>query len=798
MATRKSLVANFFIFFILIIILIILTGCLSPGSTKSAKPVGVNLNFVVSYNANLCQVSKISLLLFDPTQGYQNPVQSILLKRDTTSASFHTSIQVPIKSNIHYRYVINDKYPEVLPSGVPVLFRYYPVSTHADILDKISGWDGCAPSQKTGTLDGMVTSSGNPVQDVWIHVAGSWSTSHSDGTFRISNLPEGIQTLSIFHPEGKYKPITSLVEIQAGKTTPVKLSTTEAKEIQLTWIVSLPEDYSTNTVVKFVSNLPGYGGMSFSDEWMGTTRAEDLPALIKHDEQTLYFSGKFYEGMELRYTYSLWDGSVGRETSGGEVFTRFMIIPAEDTIIHNEIESFTTNDYHPRSISVSIPDNTPITDLISIQFNQKGWLQPIPMSRITKNLFSFNLTSGFDYSEPIQYRFCRNNLCDLTMETLANGSSPIIYPLDLTNPADILHKINHWQFIPEAKPVLRIGLRQDVISRSDDGFLSGLEWNPCFLPVSSKELFDQGLHDLKNLGSNLLIIRPLLPTHTTNNRNYPESTFKIKTTLQYLFDDAEIQENSQIAVLPTLKWEEYQNSTAYVDWFEKYQNSILDYAKLPEIGSTDILILGGEWITPYLPPDPQNKYQSRALGNADTDWIELIHSIKASFKGKVFFALPAGIEFSAPPLFLDEVDGIYFILDPAVYAKNDIKTTLINIIDGPIKEISRIYEKPVIIGFRAPSVSPKVGLQASMSESDCLNKGKIWIEWLDKYPVDLQIQLNTYQLVLETINERDWIDGFVSQGFFPGINQYDYSSNILGKPAYELLTYWNNNLLRND
>ncbi len=794
MATRKSLVTQAYIFISLIIILIILTGCLSEGNTDNAKSIGVNINFVVSADLDRCPVSSVSLTLFDPTQGFYTPVQSILLNRDNPDETFRTTIQVPINSNIQYRYVINNEFPEISATGTQVLFRHYPVTSHAEILDTIAGWDGCEPSNKTGIIDGMLTSAGKPVQGTWIHAAGSWATSHSDGSFLISDLPEGIHTLSVFHPDGGYKPINTLVEIQDGKTTPVSLLMTEAKEVQITWIVTLPENSSTDTIVRFVSDHPGYGGMVFSDQWNGTTRSSNLPVLKKHDERTLYFSGKFFEGALLRYTYSLGDGVVGRETSDGELFTRHLIIPAEDAVYHDEITSFYSKKFSPKTFLVSVPGNTPTNDQISIQFNQNGWFHPISMNKAGENLWKFELTSGFVDTEPIQYRFCRNDLCDLTMESV-NNSNPITYPLDLSGPSDIQRIIDQWQFIPPEKTTLRIGFREQVISRSTD-FISGLEWSPCFLPNASEQLFEQGFQSFQNISSNLLVLRPLLPSTSATYPNRPNPSYL--NSIHNLSNHLATQESIPLAVFPTPKWEVFQNPASYADWFVNYRKNILDYASLSETDSAKILILGGEGITPYLPPDPKNKYQSIAPGDADVDWINLVRSVKETYSGRIYFALPAGIEFSAPPLFLDEVDGIYFILDPGFYATNDLKSSLIKIIDGPIKETSRIYEKPVIIGFAAPSVSPKVSNQIAINESSCLSKSTAWMEWLNQYPVDLQIQLNTYQLILETINERDWIDGFIAQGTYPGTDQYDFSSSILGKPAFELLAYWNKNLLNNN
>jgi hypothetical protein len=56
--------------------------------------------------------------------------------------------------------------------------------------------------------------------------------------------------------------------------------------------------------------------------------------------------------------------------------------------------------------------------------------------------------------------------------------------------------------------------------------------------------------------------------------------------------------------------------------------------------------------------------------------------------------------------------------------------------------------------------------------------------------LDLQGQVNTYQAVLTAVNDRPWLSGFVSRGYYPPVSLADKSASINGKPATDLLTYW--------
>lgn len=56
--------------------------------------------------------------------------------------------------------------------------------------------------------------------------------------------------------------------------------------------------------------------------------------------------------------------------------------------------------------------------------------------------------------------------------------------------------------------------------------------------------------------------------------------------------------------------------------------------------------------------------------------------------------------------------------------------------------------------------------------------------------VDLEEQARAYNALLLALNERDWIAGFISEGFFPPAALLDASPSIHGKPAADVLRYW--------
>lgn len=56
--------------------------------------------------------------------------------------------------------------------------------------------------------------------------------------------------------------------------------------------------------------------------------------------------------------------------------------------------------------------------------------------------------------------------------------------------------------------------------------------------------------------------------------------------------------------------------------------------------------------------------------------------------------------------------------------------------------------------------------------------------------VNLQAQADIYQALMSAVNERPWVGGVVSRGYFPPAVLHDASASVHGKPAADVLWYW--------
>jgi hypothetical protein len=61
---------------------------------------------------------------------------------------------------------------------------------------------------------------------------------------------------------------------------------------------------------------------------------------------------------------------------------------------------------------------------------------------------------------------------------------------------------------------------------------------------------------------------------------------------------------------------------------------------------------------------------------------------------------------------------------------------------------------------------------------------------ITEIPIDQQEQGDIYAALLRATNERSWISGFVSTGYYPPAILQDKSLSVHGKPAENTLRYW--------
>ena len=113
------------------------------------------------------------------------------------------------------------------------------------------------------------------------------------------------------------------------------------------------------------------------------------------------------------------------------------------------------------------------------------------------------------------------------------------------------------------------------------------------------------------------------------------------------------------------------------------------------------------------------------------------------------------------------------------------------ILDKNIKPLKDTYKKPILIGVDYPSIA-EAATGCVKVDGKCLG-----FDILDQPSsisgagtLDLKAQVNIYNAILVGINQRSWVNGIISRGYYPPVSLQDKSSSIHGKPAADVLWYW--------
>lgn len=122
-------------------------------------------------------------------------------------------------------------------------------------------------------------------------------------------------------------------------------------------------------------------------------------------------------------------------------------------------------------------------------------------------------------------------------------------------------------------------------------------------------------------------------------------------------------------------------------------------------------------------------------------------------------------DIQSPPPFLDALDGIYLLWSPLPteqpeISQSELEANAAKLFDNGVRTVNLLYDKPIYISVFFPSA------------------------------VSLQAQADAYAAILNVVNQRDWISGLVSSGYYFPAALQDKSASVHGKPAGEVLQYW--------
>ncbi|CAG0998424.1 hypothetical protein ANAEL_02770 [Anaerolineales bacterium] len=771
--------------------------------------VAAQTTFVATLPEPLQANETLAIAVLDEVTGLSlNATQYPMSARD--SLTYTATLPLPYNSVVKYRYVRRGT-AQVLEDtnlGAPIRYRMYFVAGPAEVTDIVADWGDKSYARPHGIVLGQITNvdTGSPLPNMLVTAGGMQSITTSSGRFELSGLPTGTQNLLVYSMDGMYQTFQQGAAVADGQTTVVDLRVKSLPLVNVTFTVTVPDTTVPGVPVRIAGNILQLGN-TFADLQGGVSTSPDrMPIMSLQPDGRYATTLALPAGAHIQYKYTLGDGYWNAEhKSDGTWNLRDFIVPTQDTTLQETVLSWSSGD-SPILFEVTVPSVTPPSDIIYMQFNTFGWMEPIPMWPLGNNRWAYKLYSPLNILGSFSYRYCRNGQCGSADDSQTVGAAPTGRQASTSLMGqDIQDTVGTWKWFENPEPVTLVGAS---ITPRASGFVAGVEFQPTYRPSWSYYM-PQALTNTQAIGSNMVVFTPTW-TYTTVS----PLGFATAPGQDPLWIDSAIMLSQaralglNVAVFPTPHFLSnaatfWQNAPRdaqwWQTWFTRYRAFAVNYADLAAQTGAQTLILGGDWITPAM---PGGKLPDGTLSNvpadSETQWRSIITDVRQHFKGQVLWALPytkAAIE--APLTFLQDVDGIYLLWSASLSSnpsatKADYSNEAGHLLDNEVSSLASLLNKPFILAVSYPSAAGAAGGCIPDGAGACLDWNLLSRPNADvgSASLSLQTQADIYEAILTAVNSRQWITGFVSRGYYPPAALQDKSTSIHSKPVADILWYW--------
>jgi hypothetical protein len=781
------------------------------GATAPAPVALAETTFSVSIPTPLKPGESLVIGLLDEVTGLGlNPVLYPMSPID--SQRYTAKLPLTLNSVVKYRYYRQGSIPslENTALGFPVRYRIYSVTGPGIVDDKVASWSDGVYQGKMGRIIGAVldAGTGRPVPNILVTAGGVSTLTDSLGQYVLEGLPEGTHLLAAFAIDGAFSTFQQGAVVADGQTTSAPISLKSEPTVQVTFIASVPADTVAGAPVRLAGNLLQLGN-TFSDLGSGiSTVSTRMPTLKVMPDGRHSISIRLPAGADIRYKYTLGDGFWNAEHASDDSFVlRQLIVPANDVVVQDTVTTWQAGKKSaPILFDVTVPGNTPTGESVSIQFNPFGWTEPLPMWPLGNNRWVYKLYGPLNMLGSFHYRYCRNDQCGSAddAETAGNTSQGRTVNTSVLG-ENIQENISSWAWWPDSDPGTLVAV---PVAARKGAFWAGVELSPNYSP-NWQALFPAAMQNVQALGSSYVIVtprwtaalsRPLIFAPTPGSDPFWADTFQavqygraqnlnvaIYATPQLLPS----KENFWMKAPRTPNW--------WNDWFDRYRAFALYHADLASQSGAQALILGGDSILPSLPGGIlADGTPSNVPADAEARWRAILTEVHQRFTGPVLWAYPyKGSPMLPAPVFIDQFYALYILWSAPLASSTggslDAMTSdAVAKLDNDIAPFLLNAKKGAVIAIDYPSVQGAASGCVSTGGAGCLD----WMALSRPYPdlpsasLDLKIQADLYQAMLQAINTRDWVGGFISRGYYTPLPLMDKSSSTRGKMAADLLWYW--------
>lgn len=782
-----------------------------PAPEVNATPSGplAEVTFEVSLPANSSSNAKLSLEILDEVTGLAlNP--SRLSMEQIADGRFSVKAAFAEGSLVKYRYLRDGTPPAVEYSSVnqQVRYRAHRVFGSETVQDVIAAWNDQPFAGQTGRIRGQVIDGSNnaPIPDTMVIASGISTLTSSDGSFLLEGIPVGTHTVVATSLDGGYKVFQQGATVAANATTPALVSLTPAPLVTINFVVKPPEGNLTGVPIRMVGNLLSLGN-TFADLSGGmSVVASRAPLLNLRDDGSYAISLALPAGYDLRYKYTLGDGFWNGElTSGGNYHTRQLIVPAADTTIEDQIDTWASGSSAPVTFTVTVPDNTPATDTTSIQFNPFGWMEPIPMWPLGNHRYTYILYNPMSMLGDVGYRYCRNEQCSVADAEGTTGPSSAGYTFT-TSPVpqtfdDTVSSWHWWQTLPNPTTVLA----PDIITRGPS-FWAGAELQVGYRP-NWQSHYGASFQALKGIGANWVVL-PMTWTFTRDSSPVLKTIPGVDPLWSDLVQQVAIARQSglNVAIAPYVRfeiasqdwWSSAAKDTGWWDgFFDQYGTFLRNAADFAAVNNVSALILGDTALSPsYTGGTLADGTPSNLPEDIEVRWQNVITNARARYSGQLLLQVNFFGSTPVPALPVSLFDAVYLnwsaplatAMEPI---ESDLEVEFNRLLDEEIAPFQLENGKPVILALSFASATGSA-IQCVLLNGNCLPEIALSQPYLElqAIPVNLQAQVDVYNAALGAINGREWISGVISKGFYPPTALQDGSVSTYGKPAMDVLWYW--------
>lgn len=780
----------------------------TPYPTPTPQP-SVTLNFKVRAPVNTPSGSSIILFIPDLVGGSANKTYIL------TSAGNNEwvgSVTAPLGSLLRYRYqrvsgaqIVG----EIRPDSGGVIYRAALAAGAAVVEDTIAAWSDTPFVGDKGRIVGIVrdVSSNRGIPGVIVAGGGQQTITGFDGEYVLWNLTAGAAVNVVaFAPDGSFRAAMTTATPPVNGTAGSDFGLSAAKTVKVTFVAAPPADTPAGAPLRLVGNTLQLGDTFAPGGAMSSRRLVTLAPLADGRWAASLF---LYEGMDLRYKYTLGSAVINGELNGdGSPALRQIILPGSDeVVIQDQVAAWKSSIDSPVSFTLDVPASTPAGDEVTVQFKiDNAWLDPVPMWRASVTSWHYTLFNPLDFAGQAEYRYCRNYECGIADDAATFGANPAGYRFTPTVlPQALQNSVGAWQWWVDAPPP---AINLPSIS-ARPGFQAGIELAPW--RASEAAALPAALDAIKPTSANWVRIPVVWDAPSANpplvSFDFVRSPFR--SDLIAVIKAAR-DRGYKVALYPQVRpapggpyggdlnlyFDAGTKDPGWWDgWFREYARFLAYVADVAAFTGADAYYLGDSTLARALPGAPG------APADAETRWRSLIAALRRDhYNAPMLFGLdlygqaPA---LATTPPFLDAVDVIDVRFSAALAGSptaslDELKTGAANLIDSQLQPLYSRFNKSIVITALYVSTDGGAAQCVGLAVGGCQPLVKVAPDQPDTsvYALDLGEQQLAYEALLYAINDRAWISGFCAYGYNPVVALRDKYYSPRGKPVETLLAAW--------